>query len=182
MAGTMTSGDARRRAIATEAADSETSAAFSIDVDVPRERAFRVFTEGIDRWWPRTHHIGAAEMALAVMEPRAGGRWYELGADGSTCEWGVVLEWEPPLHVALSWHLDGEFNYQGTSVAPSRVDVFFEPNADGGTRVSLIHSGLDAHGETWRLLRERIGRGWPTLLGLFRQVVDASVDTYVSSS
>ena len=30
----------------------------SVTVRAPVEEAFRVFTEGIDRWWSREHHIG----------------------------------------------------------------------------------------------------------------------------
>jgi uncharacterized protein YndB with AHSA1/START domain len=149
-------------------ADAETTVEFAIDVSVPVERAFGVFTDGIDRWWPRTHHIGDVPMAVVILESRAGGRWYEVGVDGSTCEWGLVLEWAPPSHLAMSWHLDGEFRYQADASMASRVDVRFEPNGDGGTRVTLTHSGLDAHGDTWRRLRDQIATGWPTLLGRYR--------------
>ena len=31
-----------------------------IVVETSRERAFQVFTDGIDRWWPREHHIKRA--------------------------------------------------------------------------------------------------------------------------
>lgn len=134
-----------------------------------------MFTEGIDRWWPRTHHIGTAGMAVAILEPRPGGRWYEVGVDGPTCEWGLVLEWEPPRHVALSWHLDGEFRYDEGRAEASRVDVRFEPTGEAATRVTLTHSGLEAHGSTWELLPERIGRGWPTLLRLFQDATHGSV-------
>ena len=155
--------------------DPETSVEFSIDVDVPPERAFRVFTDGIDSWWPRSHHIGQVDMAVAILEPHAGGRWYEVGIDGSTCDWGVVLEWDPPRHIAMSWHLDGEFRYRREAEAASRVDVWFRPDAVGGTTVTLTHTGLQAHGETWLRLREQIGTGWPTLLRLFGEIIAASV-------
>ena len=45
----------------------------SVTVQAPIERAFTVFTDGFDSWWPRGHHIGTAEMAQAVIEPRLGG-------------------------------------------------------------------------------------------------------------
>ena len=70
------------------------------------ERAFRVFTENFDRWWPRSHHIGKADMKAAIMEPRTNGRWYERGVDGSECEWGYVIAWEPPHRVVLAWQLN----------------------------------------------------------------------------
>jgi len=60
-----------------------------IVVQAARERAVRVFTENFDSWWPRGHHIGKADMKAAIMEPRTNGRWYELGVDGSECDWGT---------------------------------------------------------------------------------------------
>jgi hypothetical protein len=150
----------------------QTSLSFSLEVGASLEHAFETFTAGLDSWWPRTHHIGKAEMAVAVLEPRAGGRWYELGVDGSTCEWGVVLAWEPPAHVAMSWHLDGDFKFEADRAHSSRVDVFFEALGPRLTRVTLIHSGLDRHGETWTRLRESISSGWPTILRLFASVND----------
>ena len=65
-----------------------------IVVEAPQERAFRVFTESFDSWWPREHHIGQSAMKQAVLEGRQGGGWYELGEDGSRCQWGTVLVWD----------------------------------------------------------------------------------------
>jgi uncharacterized protein YndB with AHSA1/START domain len=149
-----------------------TSVRFEIEVAAPVEHTFRVFTEGFDTWWAREHHIGKAEMAVAILEPRAGGRWYELGVDGSECEWGVVLAWDPPHHVALSWHLDGDFAFNPRRDASSRIDVFFESTATARTRVILEHSGLDHHGDTWRKLRESISTGWPRELRRFRDAIE----------
>jgi hypothetical protein len=65
-------------------------------VDAPVEQVFRTFTDGFGSWWPAQYHIGQADMATGVLEPREGGRWYEQGTDGSECDWGRVLAWEPP--------------------------------------------------------------------------------------
>jgi uncharacterized protein YndB with AHSA1/START domain len=141
----------------------------SITVHAPVERAFSIFTNGFDTWWPRGHHIGTAEMAEAVIEPRVGGRWLERGVDGSECEWGRVLSWDPPHHVALSWHLDGTFCYDPDHAKASRVDVHFVAETDKVTRVDLEHSGLDRHGSNWTDLRDGISSsgGWPDLLARF---------------
>ena len=74
----------------------------TVTVAVPLERAFRVFTDSLGTWWPSEYHIGQAEMAEAVLEPRAGGRWYERGVDGSECDWGRVLAWEPPHRLVVT--------------------------------------------------------------------------------
>jgi hypothetical protein len=63
----------------------------SLTVDASIAHAFAVFTTGFDGWWPRAHHIGKADLLAAVIEPHAGGRWYEKGVDGSECDWGTVL-------------------------------------------------------------------------------------------
>jgi len=147
----------------------ETTVRASIVVHAPIERAFQVFTEGMSSWWPREHHIGRVPMVATIVEPRIGGRWYELGDDGSECDWGVVLAWDPPHHVAVSWHLDGDYRYDADARRSSRVDVRFQPQGDGTTLVELEHSGLDHHGPTWRRLRDDIASagGWPGTLRRF---------------
>jgi uncharacterized protein YndB with AHSA1/START domain len=167
---------------ATNRPESETSVRFSIDVDVPIEHAFRVFTERLDSWWPRVHHIGEVEMAAAILEPRAGGRWYELGIDGSECDWGLVLAWDPPHHVALSWHVDGDFRHDADDTHASRVDIDFEARGDQTTTVVLEHSGLDRHGPTWRRLREGITRGWPADLQMFKRAAEVTTGKPVPAS
>jgi uncharacterized protein YndB with AHSA1/START domain len=148
----------------------------AITVDAPVDRAFKVFTEGFDTWWPRGHHIATVEMAEAVLEPRQGGRWFERGVDGSECEWGRVLDWDPPRHVAVSWHLDGDFQYDPDPTKASRVDVRFSAESATTTRVELVHSGLDRHGESWMQLRTGISGpgGWPDILVGFAETARAT--------
>ena len=46
--------------------------------NTPQAHAFTVFTERLGDWWPlQSHHIGSQPAATAILEPRAGGRWFE---------------------------------------------------------------------------------------------------------
>lgn len=150
---------------------SATSVKKSIVVNVPIAHAFDVFTRRFDLWWPRSHHIGLSPMKQAVMEEREGGRWYEKGDDGSECEWGRVLAWSPPNKVALSWQINGAWQYEPDPSKGSRVEITFFDEGGGRTRVELEHSQLDRHGDDWMKLKESVGSdgGWSGLLEMFRQ-------------
>ena len=95
-----------------------------ITIETSAARAFRVFTEDIGAWWPlATHHIGPQPAETAVIEPRAGGRWFERAADGSECPWGRVLVWDPPARLVLSWQIGGEWKYD--KALASEVELRF---------------------------------------------------------
>src|SRR5262249_14249894 len=151
----------------TREGDQANSVRKVVDVKAPPEIAWRVFTEMIGSWWPlASYKIGKARAVDAVIEPRVGGRWYEQGEDGSTCDWGRVLVWEPPTRLILSWEIDADFRHD----PDLRTDVEVRFIAGGqGTRVELEHRGLDALG----LRRDEIRglfdseMGWTQLLNAF---------------
>jgi uncharacterized protein YndB with AHSA1/START domain len=138
----------------------------SIFVNAPQDRAFNVFTNGIGRWWPKTHKIGQADVDRPIIEPSVGGRWYELDVDGSECEIGKVSVWDPPARLVLIWQLTPEFKYDPDLV--TEVEVLFTPEG-AGTRVELEHRDLERMGEKADAMRKTVSGpgGWPALLQLF---------------
>jgi uncharacterized protein YndB with AHSA1/START domain len=142
----------------------------TLTVRAPVERAFAVFTDGFGSWWPATHHLGDSELADAIIEPRAGGRWYERNADGSECDWGHVIAWEPPRRVLLAWQLDADWRYDPDLI--TEVDVRFEPDGDG-TRVTFEHRHLERMGDRSEEVRRAIDspEGWRGILAKYREAV-----------
>jgi uncharacterized protein YndB with AHSA1/START domain len=148
--------------------DQATTAAVrrSVTVHVPLERAFEVFTGGFSSWWPMdSHHVGEAPAVEVVLEPFAGGRWFERDADGRECDWGFVTEWEPPYRVLLAWHLTPEFRFDPDPAKATEVEVRFTPQ-DGGTLVELEHRGFERHAATGARMRDKVAGpgGWSELL------------------
>ena len=122
----------------------------AVRVNASIERAFRVFVEQMETWWPKGHHIGAQEWELILVEPRVGGRWYEQDAAGQQFEWGTVLQWEPPNKARFRWHLgplpgSGVWGYDPDSSRASEVEIRFHAE-EGTTLVELEHSKLGRHG------------------------------------
>lgn len=139
----------------------------SVRVAAAPERAFEVFTAGIGRWWPKTHHIGAADPETFVIEPRQGGRWYERGVDGRECEIGRVLVWEPPARLVLAWQLTHDWKFDPDLV--TEVEVTFIAEGTNATRVELEHRHLERFGAQADAVRAIYDSpsGWPGLLELF---------------
>jgi uncharacterized protein YndB with AHSA1/START domain len=76
-----------------------------ITVDVPADRAFRVFTERFDAIKPREHNKFGVDIAESVFEAKVGGRIYDRGVDGSECQWGRVIACDPPSRLAFTWDI-----------------------------------------------------------------------------
>jgi uncharacterized protein YndB with AHSA1/START domain len=142
-----------------------------MNVEAPRPIAWRVFTAEMGTWWPLAHYkIGKANAVDAVLEPRVGGRWYERGEDGSTCDWGRVLVWEPPSRLMLTWDINA--NWQFDPTLNTEIEVRFIAEGDDRTRVELEHRRLDRFGpdrDRMRAIFETEG-DWGRLLAMFANV------------
>jgi uncharacterized protein YndB with AHSA1/START domain len=140
----------------------------SLVVKADVERAFTVFTSRMGSWWPRSHSTAASPQVDVIVEPRAGGRWYERGEDGSETEWGKVLQWAPPARVLLAWQLDGNWKYN--PACSTEVEINFTAVLAGGTRVDFEHRHLERLGDNANAIRERLNSGWGGILDLYAKL------------
>jgi uncharacterized protein YndB with AHSA1/START domain len=143
----------------------------TVTVNTSLERAFQFFTGSLTAWWPAEYHIGTAEMAEVVMEPRVGGRWFERGVDGSECDWGRVLAWEPPDRVVVTWQINGQWQFDPDPAHASEVNVRFTADGPGHTTVDITHEHVERlvgakavheaflEGGSWSAMLERFAKG-----------------------
>ena len=137
-----------------------------IEVNAPIDRAFSVFASRMGDWWHKEHSIAKGTTQKdVVIEPRAGGRWYEIGTDGSEHEWGKVRVYDPPRRLVLAWQLTRDFQYDPD--VETTVEVNFDER-DGKTVVRFEHRDLERMGADAVELLEGMDGGWGMLLGLFK--------------
>jgi uncharacterized protein YndB with AHSA1/START domain len=155
----------------------------NVRVAVPIDRAFSVFVEQMETWWPATHHIGKTPFEAIFIEPRVGGRWYERDVEGKLCDWGKVLAWDPPHRVTLSWHVGPGHDSPDWVCDPdpakaSEVEIRFTAEGPTSTLVELEHSKLERHGEGYQQLREIFESpgAWSAILAHFAKAVEGSAE------
>jgi len=139
-----------------------------VSVRAPQKLAWQVFTGKMGSWWPlASYKIGKATAVDAALDPYVGGRWYERGDDGSICQWGTVLVWEPPSRLVLSWDIGADWQYDPT--LKTEIEVRFIPEGGDRTRVELEHRHLHrygAHRDKMRAVFDTEG-DWGRLLDAF---------------
>jgi uncharacterized protein YndB with AHSA1/START domain len=158
----------------TPATDAVTPVRKTIDVNAGLERAFSVFTDGFDSWWPRSHHIGKQPMECAIIETRTGGRLYSRQIDGTECDWGRVLVWEPPRRLVMAWQITHQWGFEPDLAKASEVEIVFTPLGPNLTRVDLEHRHFERHGAGAMSMRTAVDSptGWGGLLQLFADRVN----------
>jgi len=125
------------------------------------------------RWWKKDHSLlKSTTQTDVVVERRVGGRWYERGEDGSECQWGRVLAWEPPARILLAWQLDGDWKYDPDFI--TEVEVRFIVEEPQRTRVELEHRLLERYGEKAEAVRAAVDSadGWAGGLRAFSEEAD----------
>jgi uncharacterized protein YndB with AHSA1/START domain len=103
---------------------------------------------------------------VAIADPRVGGRvylWWNRGYYTA----GEYTGLDPDRWVAFSWRGKGEPD--GT-----QVEVHITPD-EGGTRVTLIHSGL-GDGNAWSSMREEFTKGWERALENLQSLLETGQD------
>jgi len=145
----------------------------SVRVKLAPAAAFDLFANRFDAWWPRDKSANpGTTLVEAVLEPKVGGRWYERGANGTICEWGRVLAYEPGRRLVINWQLGADYRYDPNLV--TEVEILFQPDGEG-TLVTLEHRNIENFGPNWEQMRAGINSpgGWPGILQAYVDTADA---------
>ena len=128
----------------------------SVEVPLSQDRAFALFTERIETWWPLdVHAVRKEEVATCFVEPFAGGRMGERSRTGDEYVWADILVLERPHRLVVSWHPNDS--------PATELEITFTPS-DRGTLVELEHRNWEAFAELALQARTEYGRGWPLVI------------------
>ena len=137
----------------------------TISVPLPPERAFDVFVQQMDTWWPRQGvfpYSFAPEGTRPLhirFEPEIGGRYYETFLDGSEYVIGHISDYQPPERLAYTWR---------------------DPSWPGDTQITLKFS---AEGDGARVIYEQDGfanAGVPELAAFYQIGCRQTLSAYVA--
>jgi uncharacterized protein YndB with AHSA1/START domain len=141
----------------------------SITVAAPPARAFVVFTQRMDAWWPFDgKSVFGTRARTVTFEPRAGGTVFEESIDGERAPWGRILAWNPPASFRMVWHPGRDAS------TAQELEVRFVVVPEG-TRVELEHSGWEKLLDEGRAQRDRHDHGWSVVLAAFTDAVAGGV-------
>jgi uncharacterized protein YndB with AHSA1/START domain len=132
----------------------------SVTVPVPPAEAFRIYTERPAEWLPAEHTFISDPQSI-TMEPWAGGRFYERGADGAEVTRGTITEWAPPARLAVTWRIGPGWQPVFDDEHASVIVAEFSPAGADATEVVLTYTHLDRHGEMAGLIRSAVSNPGP---------------------
>ncbi len=140
----------------------------SLRVKASQQKAFDTFV-AMGGWWMKSHSLVPSGQKDVIIEPRAGGRWYEIGNDGAEQDWGKVATYEAPDRLLLIWSLNAEFAYD--PAFETTVEIRFTADGDH-TIVDFEHRDLDRYGDNAEAARGGMDGGWGELLAGYQKLVD----------
>jgi len=153
-----------------------------VQVPVEPARAFEIFTDEIDRWWPKANTFGEQDAQEVVIEREVRGRWYERATDGTVTLWGEVVAVEPGRCLVLTWAISPDqvpWKPEPDPARASTIKVRFEPSANGSW-VVLVHRDIGRHGARAEDMAAAMAssQGWPNLLNLYAQACEYAPNMY----
>jgi uncharacterized protein YndB with AHSA1/START domain len=142
----------------------------SVTVPVPPAEAFRIYTQFPGEWLPREHTF-LPDPQVVAMEPRAGGRFYERGADGTEVTRGTITQWDPPGRLTVTWRIGPGWQPAADDERASVIVVEFRPDGTSATEMVVTYTHLERHGEMASVIRSAIDSPEANTLQRYAEVV-----------
>jgi uncharacterized protein YndB with AHSA1/START domain len=125
----------------------------SVDIHAPKSRVWTAMIDEIDAWWLPQHRMSPSSKKM-ILEPRAGGRFYE-DAPGGGLLWYTVQMIVPSESLDMHGYLAAR--YGGPAISLLHVSL---TESKGVTTVTISDSLIGAFNDS---LVEGTSTGWTEL-------------------
>ncbi len=132
----------------------------TIEVPCSQEKAFGVFVNEMDSWWPLEKFsvsamYGGTTKSLRV-DPKQGGKIVETAHDDTEHLWGTIKSYDPYGSFSMDFHIAKPEQHTGFTL----IEVLFTALGDERTRVELTQSNWEALGEWAEMVQGGYGMAW----------------------
>jgi uncharacterized protein YndB with AHSA1/START domain len=143
----------------------------TLALNCSRAHAYATFTARIGEWWPPGSSASGVNLADVVIEPRVGGRVYEISKNGDEFTWGAVKAIQDGTAITMVWTLGIR------APDPTELDVRFSGDITGDLAdedlladVTLRHSGFVSDDDHARF---GLDGGWTEVLAAYQACAEA---------
>ncbi len=123
----------------------------TIEVPCSQEKAFTVFLNEMDSWWPKNKFTISAMAGNPATEVRVdsklGGEIIEVSPDGTEHFWGKITSYDPFNSFSMDFHITTPHEPRGDG---SLVAVSFTVINENLTQVALTQTNWEAFGDKAR--------------------------------
>ncbi len=140
----------------------------NITVICSQEKAFAIFLEEMQHWWP-LHKFTRSAMAskpaatLAV-EAKEGGKIIEIESDKTEHLWGTIQTYKPYHSIIMDFHVPHPAE---TVTERSLVELSFMKMKPEETKMELVQSNWQAFGEQATNCRNGYNGAWDSILEIY---------------
>ena len=125
-----------------------------IDVKAPVTKAFAVFAARMGEWWHKEHSLAQGiKQVDVIIEPRSGGRWYEVGDDAASMNGAR----SSPMSRRSGWCSPGSSRESSNMIPTSKLQSKF-----GSRRPHTVPGSTSntATSSAWAKARSSCSRAW----------------------
>lgn len=141
-------------------------------INAPPARCFELFVNRIGDWWPKGQTLSKGDYKSLTIEPKQGGRWFEVDGNDKDIQWGEVLAWEPPHRLLLVWRLNANFAYDPK--LHTEVELTFKDAGPGKTTMNLEHRDLEKLGENAEKFIGMLAGGWESHVATVTKFIEST--------
>ncbi len=142
-----------------------------IEVGIAVDKAFSIFVEDINNWWPQEYTWSQEKLNEIKIEGWENGLCTEMGPFNFRCDWGRVTEFVENKRLRIKWQISPNREPVPDPESASDLHLEFVASHDSDSLIKFEHSNFENHKNGAKKYREMMDseNGWDYILKRYKK-------------